>query len=323
MESNATWSVTTPMPTFPPLPYAEPYWIASEAVLVILTLGTIYLLYAMTYYACKLEKKNTTKRLVIICIVSVAAGLARLTSDHTVAFLGWQSDLKCRITSSVSVAFYSCSIYPVYVFLWYRQNAFYSSQTLKHLLNRHVQNISYATLSVLAGGGLIVTVLFQIPSVTGWDFRATSTGCRDAHDTQDVEVLPLMVILISTLGQVSLLGLLLYPLITTKRKQERMSQSSIVRPSPKRQLSGGSGLMRQAMHGAMKKREFGEGDVIETRKAVGESSLTLYNVGQHNALASSDDESVRSLSVYSGYSGQWKSFYQMQYLLVLRYSEFT
>jgi len=234
-----------------PSPYGEIYWVISEIIIAFLTFATFYLLLAVILYLLSLNKTHGSLRhLLFFCIIAIATASARLISDHAMAFIGWQSDDACKVISSISSAFYTCSIYSAYLLLWYRQKSFYDKPLLKYLLSKRVKWLSYATLVLFAASGLVLIVLVQIPEVSGWNFRATTTGCRDVNDTQDAETLPLLINLVATLAQFALLALLLYPLLTTRKRQELMQSRRIVKRQRAVSSESQEVLVRDALHSA-------------------------------------------------------------------------
>ena len=64
--------------------------------------------------------------------------------------------------------------------------------------------------------GVVVCVLHVIPSVTGWDMRATRSGCKDVNNQEYFQLIPLLALFLTVTFQVSLLALFLYPLLNKK-----------------------------------------------------------------------------------------------------------
>jgi len=220
----------------PPVPYNEEYWIISQAILVLVTLIDMYLFKAIVVYLWKLKKKKNREQLRVllgISLLAVIMAMGRFASNQAVAFLGWQTDELCFTSFAVSVVFYSASISPVYIFLWMRQHSFYSNKQMKSLYNRKIACASYFCLFLLVVGWIVLTVIYLLPEVTGWDYGATQDGCKDKNDEQDFELLPILVNLVGGFGQLSLLALLLYPLLKVKANNKRMS----VKKSPNRGAS--------------------------------------------------------------------------------------
>ncbi|CAK8676650.1 unnamed protein product [Clavelina lepadiformis] len=219
-ENTMTAFSFTPKP-----PYEEIYWIASEVIISAVLLVATYLLISVSAYTTQVEKKKTTKILLYLVIATLVTGIGRFVANQVVAFLGWQKDTYCVVSTSISFFLYSVSSCPIYVFLWLRQNTFYSDSRLRQLVNKKVHYISKLSLFLIIATAGSVTILFQIPSITGWDYRATDTGCRDTNDQRDLEILPLLVLVVVLFSQLLLLSLLVYPLVLTKRRQERMLAS--------------------------------------------------------------------------------------------------
>ena len=234
MNLNSTVNLTF----MAPCPYEEIYWIVSETIIALVASYFVYLFCTLCIFALKQKPKKEMKSLLILTIASVVLGMGRVIADEFVAFLGWQTDSFCIYSVSFSIGLYYLSFSAVYTFLWIRQYFFYQKPMLRSLVSKKLLFISRATLVVLVLLGLALATLFQIPEVTGWDYRATATGCRDNEDEQDFELVPFFFVIVSVVGQVSLLGLLLYPFLATQKNRKKLdtagSQFWIARPpSPK------------------------------------------------------------------------------------------
>ena len=214
--------------TLPPAPYEEVYWIACETAFILITITAVYLLVCLAKHGlhtgCKPGSELRGKKgrvLYQTCLISVAMTVFRLICDHVVALVGWQSDSKCQISVTFSIVAYSLNLYPVYIFLWLRQSIFYSSPVLSSVLNPIVTLASWAILIGMVTGGAILTVLFAIPSITGWNYRASNEGCRDVADVSDFELLPIVFFCFIVSIQCGLLLLFIYPLVSKKTLKYR------------------------------------------------------------------------------------------------------
>ena len=228
----------------PPIPYGETYWIISETFLIFVTLVDLYFFKSIICYLWKLRKKKNRGQLRVLLglgLSAVVMAMGRFAANQAVAFLGWQTDELCFNSFAVSVVFYSSSISPVYIFLWMRQHSFYTSKQMPTLNNNKIKCLSYACLSLLVVGWIVLTVVYLLPEVTGWEYAATQDGCKDKNDEQDFELLPILVNLFGGMGQLSLLGLLLYPLLKVKSNNKRMS----VRKSSRNQQTKKKGKLHQ------------------------------------------------------------------------------
>ena len=210
-------------------PYFELYWLVSEFILIFLTIITIYLLICLLHYAatakCRPGREITGskkgKTLFQMCLISVFMAIGRLVADQVVALYGWQSDGGCSIGVAASAVFYSLSLYPAYIFLWLRQNIFYSSPVLSHVLNPLINTVSWVTLVVMLLGGAIITAFYTIPEINGWKYVASQTGCRDVADLNGFELLPTVLVCFTVAFQLSLLCLFIYPLLSKKTRRYR------------------------------------------------------------------------------------------------------
>jgi len=209
-------------------PYSDLYWIISEVVLVFVTTVTVYLLICLAKYGfktgCKPGNEIRGKKGRILfqtCLVSVAMAVGRLLSDQTVAVIGWQTDIGCRVTVSISVVFYSLSLYPVYIFLWLRQSIFYASPVLSNVINPAVTVLSWVILVCMVVGGAVITIFFNLHELIGWNYVASDTGCRDISDDDGFELIPTVLVCFITLIQIGLLFLFVYPLLSKKTQKYR------------------------------------------------------------------------------------------------------
>nr|CAB3262178.1 uncharacterized protein LOC100178440 [Phallusia mammillata] len=227
-------SVVSTQTVVPPAaPYNELYWIFSEIVICFVTVFSIYLLVCLARYAtithCKPGRELSGKKgkvLYRMCLVSVVMAVCRFVVDQAVAVTGWQRDQSCVISVAVSTVFYSLSLYPVYIFLWLRQSIFYANPVLSHVLNPVVTFISWATLFVMLSGGAVLTVIYVIPEVTGWEYRASPSGCRDIATASGFDLMPTLVVVFVVSFQLSLLALFIYPLLTKKTQRYRSADES-------------------------------------------------------------------------------------------------
>ena len=94
----------------------------------------------------------------------------------------------------------------------------------------HINVISYATFFVIHISGVVLPVLYVISSVTGWDMRATSTGCRNVNSQKYFQHMPLIFVILTVSFQALLLVLFMYPLcnhyLCSRAKPKRKLLSS-------------------------------------------------------------------------------------------------
>lgn len=205
-------------------PYGETYWLASQVVFSFLFFVSFYIFFCLVVYVWKMKKDKKRKhlrQLLMLNILAVAMTFGRLVSDELVATLGWQADDYCLNFVRVSLVFYSASISPVYIVLWKRQHAFYSNKQLQSAKSKNFIFLSYACLVLLVFGWIIITIIYLVPSLNGWKYEATVDGCRDVNDEQDIEIILILTNMVGGLGQIFLLGLLLYPLLKCKQSQKK------------------------------------------------------------------------------------------------------
>jgi len=273
----------------PPCPYDELYWIISEILIALVAFLLLYFFCVLSIFALKQKLKKEMKILLYLAIVSVGFGIGRVISDEIVAFLGWQKDSFCVYSVSFSVGLYYLSFVAVYIFLWTRQNFFYQKPLLRHLVNKKLKWVSRLCLGVLVILGLAVQILFQIPEITGWDYRATLTGCRDRNDQQDFELIPFFLVIVTVIGQIALLGLLLYPFVATQNRRKRFdtgSQLWIPRPpSPKQD----NALLRRAVLASYQEKLSISADISHNLRIQQQQTGNDFSMSMHQ-LCQSEDE---------------------------------
>ena len=211
-----------------PSPYGEDYWIFSEIVFVILILINCYFLVCLVAYVWKIRKdrkQNNLRLQLLLNILAVVMTLGRLISNQIIAFLGWQTTNYCLSSITASLVFYSASTCPVYVLLWIRQHSLNSETRLQAEKRKKFVYLSYICLFLLVSGWIIISVVQVIPEVTGWKYEATNEGCRDTNDEAGFEIIPMLGNVLGASGQVFLLSLLLYPLLTRKKFQKQSVRS--------------------------------------------------------------------------------------------------
>ncbi|CAK8676649.1 unnamed protein product [Clavelina lepadiformis] len=283
----------------PPEPYNEQYWIISEVFILCTGLLDLYYLVCLMPYACSLKQKGEHKRLVLLSVLSTVIIMARLITDQIVAFLGWRADIYCVGSVSASFVLYAASIGPVYLFLWLRQNAFFSKPQLQHLACNTLKYTSWATLFIVVASATVVCIIYPIPSVTGWSYQATAQGCRDVNDTEDLEAMPLIINGIAFAGQISLLLLLVYPLISSKKRQKRFAS-----PNNTEQESGPHSstapakqepsLRRKAILGSYHKCQPSDTQVVQQDIELSALPVHDRSSGIYNVEHSDDDLDVFS-----------------------------
>ena len=114
-------------------PYSETYWIASVTVLSVLTTITVYILLAVLAYIFEnrshlirpVDRRKRHTYLLGCSTLGLLLAVCRYITDYYTAFHGWRSDSDCYTAVKISTAFYYCSIFMVYMFLWFRQSIIY------------------------------------------------------------------------------------------------------------------------------------------------------------------------------------------------------
>lgn len=236
MSENGGNSTFVPEP-----PYLKKYWLVCESLLVILTVVALYLTVRLMQYACDRKFNSKTGREIAqkkwlkgLCATSSLAFVLRLISNHFVAFLGWQSDELCYATVTASTVMFCVALYPIYIFLWVRQSIFYTNPVIRKGLNVWVTRISWFTLVFMILTGLTIPFLYNIPAVTGWEYRVTEEGCMEVSE-DSVELIPAISAAFTIIFQIVLLGLFTYPLLSKEMAKFRAPKSA----SPNKSIYNG------------------------------------------------------------------------------------
>lgn len=210
-------------------PYSQTYWIVCESILVLMTICSAYLCFCVTRHAVvnrkKEWRKSTTewqkKWLKILPVIACYSMFLRLCNDHVSAFLAWQTDTLCLVTITVSSVLFIVGIYSVYIFLWMRQSIFYANDLMGKLMNKYIVYLSWTTLIAMTSCGSVIAVLYNIPQVTKYDYRATAGGCMDVSGENSNEIIPIIFVCFTGIFQIGLLSLFIYPLCSKTFGQYR------------------------------------------------------------------------------------------------------
>ncbi|XP_002127740.2 uncharacterized protein LOC100177146 [Ciona intestinalis] len=159
-----------------------------------------------------------------LAISSVVVALLKFLTDQIKFFAAWdaRSDVLCEVANDVTeVALFGMSTLFVYAFLWVRQWMFYHNPAVRSLLyTKHLIRFSrLMPLIILVLSGLLLIFHF-LP----WRYRADKNtgpnylGCVSVYSIKNPdEAWPILLyIAITSVVQISLLALFLYPLIQRK-----------------------------------------------------------------------------------------------------------
>lgn len=220
----------------PTEPYFLYYWIPCEIILCLLTVISVYVFICVTRYVAVHKSKPSRdvsgrqgKWLYVMCVVSSGLTVLRFLSDHVVAFFGSTSDGFCIVTITVSTVFFALALISIYIFLWMRQSIFYANPVLSKVLNKAVIILSWSTLVVMLVSSVCLTVLYNLPQVTGYIYAVTENGCMET--SEDVsDIVPAITVATIVYFQFCLLSLFLYPLLSRKTQKYRSAGAANKEP---------------------------------------------------------------------------------------------
>ena len=222
--------------TLPPVtrkfnaPYSEPYWTVCVSILNTSLLFIVYVLIALSRYAYivshepkrRFQGRRSTI-LFYLCLFAVLMAIARNICNQIVAFEGWKSDAICQQTVQASYVFYALCLTAIFLFLWWRQNMFYTNPLLSQIINPIAILISWVSIVLIFGGSIALTLTYTLPEITGWMYGASINGCRDVSDVE--RFIPRLLIYFTVAAHSLLLALLAYPLLANSTRPYSCSES--------------------------------------------------------------------------------------------------
>ena len=208
-------------------------WILPEAFNIFLMLLTGWILWSLVYYGVKTKKWKTGHhanlaklsggKILTNAVLCAITTLLRLITSQFVYNIGYtinghDLDEVCEKVLDLSIVMYCISVFFVYLYLWKRQNVFYTNSMLQIDFNLMLRIFSWLSIVFVVLGALAATLVNTIPknyhsSVSGCTYNETSQSNLNAIIGVSVTVL--------LFGQVILVGLFIYPLIKRKKQSKR------------------------------------------------------------------------------------------------------
>ena len=198
-------------------------WLLPEMVNALLILVTLWITVSLIHYGISAKKwrrgiQSNIEKLnagwILACAVLCSfATLFRLINNQFVINIGFtsnhDSDFDCEIVSDSSVIIYGISVLTVYLFLWLRQSVFYSNRMLPTNYGKTLQFLSWLSIFLIVVGGLAAVLVNIIPS----NYKASVIGCmyEPLDSSYDAMLFGVSAGALLT-GQITLVGLLIYPL---------------------------------------------------------------------------------------------------------------
>ena len=185
-------------------------YICEEILLGLVILLNFYLTIMTIGYAVK-HGKTTLKRTNILCCILTVLLLLRSAALELRVRTGAISDFYCNLSIGLLNIFYGTNKSLPYVILWIRQRTMYASLLQKKKNKLMIKFTSRCTLV----GIVIFHVILTTVLLVYLDKRSTPFGCtfRNPEEFQAIfNILSPAMFAASTLFQIILLGLVLYPL---------------------------------------------------------------------------------------------------------------
>ena len=197
-------------------------WIVPELVNIVLMLLTLWILFSLIRYGNKSKKWISSRErnfeklnagLVLMAAVTCAVtALFRLINSQVVINIGYayNENRQCEIVSDVSVAMFALSTLSVYIYLWIRQSVFYRNEMLKTDFSKGLKFFSYLSIFLILFGGVGLLIINTMHT----NYFSTPTGCIYKSTGSNLDLTIVIVgSLVSLLGQGTLVGLYVYPLL--------------------------------------------------------------------------------------------------------------
>jgi len=205
-------------------PYSETYWVTSITVLSVLTTIAVYILLAVLAYIFKnrshlirpVDRRKRHSYLLACSTLGLLLAVCRYIADYYTAFYGWRSDQDCYTTVKISTAFYYCSIFMVYMFLWFRQSIIYRHKLLSHMVQPFTRVLSNLILVLMLISFVVVVPLLVFSGITGENYKVGAGYCREKSQ-QNFSAVFLSQSVMAIVFQVSLIVLFVYPLCKQQR----------------------------------------------------------------------------------------------------------
>nr|XP_039271681.1 uncharacterized protein LOC120346096 [Styela clava] len=217
-------------------------YIVCQGINSCLMVATLWILLCLVMYGVRTKKwAKKSKRsdmnggmVYTASVIAVAATIPRYIADQIIfsavyidGALRW-----CEFFMDTGNATYFMALYPIYLFLWFRQKALYGHPAMKRLAGKCVSVFGWVTLVGLSLAAIGVGLMFVVPS----DYTGSPNGCvvdllksNSSYSTDVPYRLSYYVLVVLLIvAQLSLLSLFIYPMVRSNAIQNsrRLSQSS-------------------------------------------------------------------------------------------------
>ena len=196
-------------------------WLIPTIVNLVLTVITTFILVSLVHYGLssgkwrgqptsQVDKLNAgvVYSFLIVCAVTC---IGRYISNQIYMNVGfdYNNDTLCEVAGNAAFAFYVLVIMSVFLFLWFRQKAFYTNNMLAFKTTKFIRVLSYSSSFFITASALPYIIL----STVGTSYEITHAGCRTKIETNLIAYLGIYSALLIVFSQLLLLFLFIYPLL--------------------------------------------------------------------------------------------------------------
>ena len=162
---------------------------------------------------------------VVVCSVSC---LLFLVSD--LIFMSVKDTRLCEAAADATTLLYAMVLWSVFLFLWFRQKAFYTNNAFTSKVNKCVKFFSFASIVMISTSGLVYVLLFTVPN----NYVGSTEGCiYDFANKSLPESYGTCIVCFILFSHVILLCLFIYPLLESRKYERKCFGKCCKRQKPK------------------------------------------------------------------------------------------
>ena len=200
-------------------------WLIPTIVNLVLIVITTFILVSLVHYGLtsgkwrgqstsQVDKLNAgvVYSFLIVCAVTC---IGRYISNQIYMNVGfdYNNDSLCEVAGDAAFAFYVLVIASVFLFLWFRQKAFYTNNMLAFKTTKCIRVLSYSS-SFLITVSALPYVLYTIGRN---GFETGPTGCANKFESDKSSYFWIYIVFLIVLSQLLLLCLFIYPVLQIGR----------------------------------------------------------------------------------------------------------
>ena len=207
-----------------PYPNYSVVWMAVAVFSKFLLTCAAYLLVSLALFEFRVGLKNrkegkrrnltsllidkTANRLRWLCLAAAFLVLALSVSELLEIHEGQFSDMLCNRIRHTKAILQCGAVSCLYLVLWLRQHQFYTMPAFKYLCGRTIRFFSGAVIVLMALANIVTITLYLATRVYG----SSERGCYVKSSTIWPKLPGVLLVIFTTSFQVTLVGLLIYPL---------------------------------------------------------------------------------------------------------------